>query len=303
MTRTPGPTTSWIAAIALLVAATAAAQDAGSIFAEDQPLISVRFDGGTAVEYVEAVRRAAGDINVIIAPEAAEVAMPPIRLQEVSPGAALELVGDQTHTAHGRRVQLRVQEVGRHDPRERPTYRIFALVTGRVEEQGAHVWTVAFLLDNDISSDAVLSAVEMALDVVGGGSELDVRFHKDTGLLIATGTEVQLDTIDEVVGRLVDSVGPRRADEMRLLEQKVQAERVAGQEAVARLNEMKAELERSRRMALDLRQEMASFEMQTNELRRMLDVKVRELSQAQAEVRALQLELEQHRQQRERSGG
>ena len=56
------------------------------------PLIDVRFPGGTATKYIEAIRKAAGDINVLVAPEAVKIQMPPVTLSKVSVAAALNLL-------------------------------------------------------------------------------------------------------------------------------------------------------------------------------------------------------------------
>ena len=113
--------------ISLLVASErTAAQDRGG-----EKLISLNCPGGTALAYVNAVRRAAGDINVVVAPEASEIIMPEVNIKQVSIGAAIDLLDDRTREHLDRRVKLEVNQVPPHYDTERPTYQIIAHVDGR----------------------------------------------------------------------------------------------------------------------------------------------------------------------------
>ena len=138
----------------------------------------------------------------------------------------------------------------------------------RQKVPGAYVWSVSSLLDNDISSEALLSAVEMALDVIDSDTQLDVRFHEETGLVIAMGDIGQMETIDGVLDQLRNSVDDRRA------------EAAHGEFA-------------------GLPQELMRLEILTTELNRMLETRNRELADARAELRAIERELIRERARRE----
>ncbi len=205
----------WIAPV-LLLATTLTAQDTAR---ERSLLIDVTFKGGTAAEYVTVVRRAAdAGFNIMVAPEATEVRMPPVTLLQVSPASAVKLLEGRTLDRPGRLIRLSLESIHPRITGERQTFQLHAVVGAATRVAAAHVWTVQSLLDNDYSSEAVLSAVEMALDVLGSATKLDVRFHEDTGLLIATGDEGQIETIDEVIDRLRDAVGERKVAKMMKME-------------------------------------------------------------------------------------
>jgi len=233
------------------------------------PLIDVSFPGGTATKYIEAIRKAAGDINVLIAQDVVKIQMPPVTLSKVSVAAALNLLdGKEQHTPN-QIVRLKVDMMPRHSPNERETFQIRVDVRrDRERVPGAHVWSVSSLLDHDISSQALLSAVEMALDVIDSDTPLDVRFHEDTGLLIAMGDLGQMETIDGVLEQL-----RRGVDERRTKPNDGENPGVV--------------------------QELMRLEILTTELSRMLQSRNHELAAARNELRALDRKLERERARRE----
>ena len=101
---------------------------------------------------------------------------------------------------------LDVTHVPAFSPEERPTYQVQARSSGRatlgVPARATKVWTVSSLLGGDLTSRKLLSAVETALEVVGSEPKPDVRFHEDTGLLIARGNEPQIVAIADVIEQL-----------------------------------------------------------------------------------------------------
>ncbi len=229
-------------------------------------LINVRFRGGTAAQYIVAVREAAGDLNILVAPEASEVPMPPADLKRVSVSAAIRLLKDKAND----RVWLNVTELPIYAAGEQQTFEVSAQVRShRKRISDAYVWTVSNLVGDDLSSKAILSAVEMALDVVNSKTAPDVRFHEETGLLIATGDENQMETIDGVLTRLSDAAAERRAHE-------------------------------SLEEVLALRHELARMEMLGAELRRMLRTKELQLVETRELLRAAERAIDEERNRRDR---
>lgn len=277
--------------VALLVAVPARAGQPESA----ATLISLDFPGGSARQYVDAIQRAAGELNIVIAPEADEVLMPPVSLKFVTPSAALDLLNDRVRASREREVRLHVKHLTAYDPRERPTYQVVATVSGRSNPTAAHVWTVAALLDNGLTSDAVLAAVEMAIEIVGSETDLDVRFHEDTALLIASGDEAQLDAIDEVIDRLHEVIERRREDPMRELERALEQVHAELGNAVDRLTEAEQGRKQARNEITGLRFELQRLEMESNDLRRILNGKERELERTSAQLHELQNELQRQR--------
>ncbi len=253
-------TTFIVFVLSMFAATGSAAQDS-----TESPLIDVRFSGGTATGYIAAIRKAAGEINVLVTPDAAAVQMPPVSLSKVSVAAALSLLDGKEQKTANRILRLKVDKVRQYSHGERATFQIRADVRqDRQRVPGAYVWTVSSLLDNDISSEALLSAVEMALDVIDSDTPLDVRFHEDTGLVIAMGDLGQMETIDGVLDMLQNGVDNATQGEP---------------------NDFPAELIR--------------LELLTTELNRMLEARNRELADARTELRAVERELIRERARRE----
>lgn len=236
-------------------------------------LIDVQFDGGTASQYVATIRKAARGVNVIVASEAARVSMPPVTLKNVSIEVALRLLDGKGNETPEHFVQLKMVSLPIFAQNEQPTFEVKANVhRSRQRVPGAYVWTISDLLDNDLPSTAVLSAVEMALEVVGSRTTLDVRFHEDTGLLIAMGDVGQMETIEGVLDRLQEAVHQRLQ----------QADRAA---AVGRVAELEAFLKETTDENNGLRAEYSRLEVLHAELRRMLERREQELHETRQRLR------------------
>jgi len=227
-------------------------------------LISLQFRGGTATEYLAAVRRVAGDqFNVIIAPEAGEVSVPVLELTRVSPSSAVRLLDGLAEERPGHAVRLTINEVPRETPAEQPTYLVRAQVRSAARSHEVHVWTVQSLLDHGYTSEAVISAIELGLAVVGSPEPPDVRFHEDTGLIIATGEKRQLDTIEQVVSSLRVAIDEREHAEQQ-----------------ARDDEARA-------AQMRMRHELEELEMANQNLTRVLMQREQELAQARSDFERL----------------
>jgi chromosome segregation ATPase len=162
---------------------------------------------------------------------------------------------------------------------------------------------VAGLLDEDYTSESVLSAVETALEVVASTTRPDVRFHEDTALLIVSGDHDQLEAIEQVLDRLNESVARRREDLMRQLELQFKEIDHDRQDARKRLAEASIETKNAREEIAALREKIAHLEMMSTEQRRMLEQKDRELTATVADLRALQIELQHERERSRREPG
>ena len=129
----------------LLVSLILASASPGQAPAGDT-LINVRFLGGTATQYIAAVREATGDLNILVAPEAAEVLMPPVNLKLVSVAAAIRLLEDKANESPDRRVWLNVTELPIYATGEQQTFQVSAQVRShRKRISDAYVWTVSNL--------------------------------------------------------------------------------------------------------------------------------------------------------------
>ena len=285
LTRTTRAVAGALLCISLLTAGAAGSPPADAI------LIDLEYPGGPATDYIKALLRSAGEINIVVPAEASEVLMPPVSLKRVTAAAALDLLDGRSTKRPGREVRLSVSELPLYDTEERRTYKIEAEVWGNPASAHASVWTIAGLLDNEVSSKAVLSAVEITLEIVGSTTPMDVRFHEDTGLLIASGDGAQLEAIEQVLDRLQESIAQRRNDAMQEQQLRMMTLDAARNQAVSRLLELEAASKSVQQELEATRNEMARRELMNTELRRMLDGKDRELADLNAQLRATEQRL------------
>jgi hypothetical protein len=181
------------------------------------PVIDLSFPGGTVLDYVAALRKANPEANIVVDPEAAQIAMPPVTLRRVTVPAALAVLQRRSVNDGRTVIELSLEEVPSFSPEERPTYQVQARTSGAGRApppiRSTKVWTVSRLLGGDITSRKLLSAVETALEVVGSEPKPDVRFHEDTGLVIARGSAEQIEAIADVIDQLSRSLKARQEAE------------------------------------------------------------------------------------------
>ena len=194
----------------------------------DTELISVDFPGGTITEYVNALAKAAGSVNVLISTEAADLSMPPVKLTKVSVSAAIDLVNGTRTDKNDRFVNLDVDHLRQYEANEQETFKINANrpSRGRPTEVKtlSRVWSIAHLIQDGVfNSKVVLDAVEMAIAVTKSTTKVDIRFHEATGLLIASGSTSQLSAIENVLGELGQSQQMKSYESNQKLEKQITA--------------------------------------------------------------------------------
>ena len=124
-------------------------------------LVDVDFSGGNALGYIEALRAASGEVNIVVDfPDAvAGVSMAAVKLSSVQLSAALELLQDREgQSPDGRNVMLtvRTRQVDRGGSRGlygNPLYQVSCDFYGSANDDSvaeiSGVWTVADLLASD----------------------------------------------------------------------------------------------------------------------------------------------------------
>lgn len=232
---------------------------------DESGLISLRFKGGTATEYVNAIRLEGPPANMHVDTAVEQVRMPPVELNRVSVRTALELLDGRIEQRPRDQIKIAVRPLTR-SPHEIETYHVRALLIGMSRQTEAGVWSIAGLVEHGIPAEAILSAIETAVEVVNSPTDSVVRFHKDTGLVIARGDGEQLSTIHQVIDRLESAANPRNA-----------------------------KAEAAIKKAAGIRMEMERQAVRLEELERTLQRKEHELAETQAELQNLQAVLDTKR--------
>ncbi len=289
--------TSLLACMAALILLVGGGSTFGANASNDEKeLISVKFAGGTVTDYVKALVKEAGTINVVVALGAAEVLMPPVTLTKVTVSAAIDLVDGRSAGPPGRIIKLDVRHMPQYAEEELPTYQISATGYQTERPRTPSVWTIANLLRGDtFDADDVLAAIETALDILQSTGEPIIRFHKETGLVIARGDQAQLSTIHDVLEQLEQSqilMTQRPMQELRTSNAALQAELM---NAKARIVDLTVEWDRARDEARQFRVELEVQMARLAETERMLQQRNRELADLTSLLRQTQAALERER--------
>ncbi len=264
---------------------------------DEEELISVKFAGGTVADYIKALVKEAGTINIVVALEAADVPMPPVTLTKVTVSAAIDLVDGRSAGPPGRIIKLDVRHMPQYVEEALPTYQISAegYPTERPRRKPS-VWTIANLLREDtFDADDVLAAVETALDILQSTDEPIIRFHKETGLLIARGDPQQLSTIEDVLGQLQRSQLLMTQRPMQELRKKHAALQGVLESANARIGELTSERNHVRDEARQFRVELEAQLARLSETERMLQQRNHDLTELTSLLRTTQAELDAER--------
>lgn len=181
-------------------------------------VLNIKWPGGTLAEYVEVLRQAQGEANIIItSPEVRDLLLPPVELNAVSLAAALSVMEGEYEPNDRTTIEIGIHEVGIWVEDERPVYKIYGEIhrSGRYESE-VRVWTVADLLAREVPTDGLLTSIETALDLLATSRKpAEMRFHEATGLLIVCGDPWQVAAVDEVVDQLREGLEIRTAAQDR----------------------------------------------------------------------------------------
>jgi len=255
--------------------------------------IDLKFQGGTAAEYLEAVRRAAEYLNVVVMPEVAQVRMQPVELKRVDPTAAVRLLHGLRQDRPDGAIVLTVDAIPGELFRS-SVYTVSAVpeVRGRQRTATASaVWTLTEILEGGTTAEDVLTAVETALEMFDEEFEqAGLRFHEETGLLMAYARPEQVEAANDVIDALSDALRykkpaePERAQEVATLTMaldkartEVQALRNELVESETRLKLYMMEIESLRQERKEMGQEMRRTIAERDSIINSLETKVRML--------------------------
>lgn len=246
--------------------------------------LSLNFGGGTAADYIEAIRSASKSANIVVMPGAEHVLMPPVQLKAVTLLSALKLLDHlQSVDENGRRYILRFDQIESNwfdltdDDRRREgvdsptTLPVFVVNVDSApapwgkQDQSAvepQVWDIESLVQA-LSADDVLATIDVALPLATEDEpNVEIRFHEETGILIARGEAMALRMIDEVLNHLEGTAQARGAADER-------ARRVDELESV--LEERRKHAEEVAAQREQLAQEAEQMQVRMRELREVVD--------------------------------
>lgn len=288
-----------ITALFLTPAPHARAQDGGGGFGDPGSIFVSGFDlefpGGTIGEYIRAVQKAAGHVNVVVSDEvkgllAAE--MPAVSLKGVSAPASLKLIGQRYVEVEGGYAFLKVGAIT--EGGSAPIHRVYSSFEPghKYSQVQTRVFSMADLSEKNIQPDAVLTAVEVALTTADAIEAVQMQFHEETRLLIAHGEENYLNVIEQVLGAMREGVTLQQEDKVRQLEM-VLADTHARLESLAvRLMERDVQRANAQQKAVEFQQRHDFAQRRIVELETNLASMEQMVRDRESMIRALQDEVD-----------
>lgn len=231
-------------------------------------LLDLSFEGGTVQQYVNMIEMKAGHANVILDLNDIEIPMPKVELKRVEFLSAMKLLDGRESIVNGMYVRLNMRTI-QTTVREAPTVMITAEIepAESIQNFRSTVLSVKDLLRAGMTAEDVLTAVTTALELFDESNEpAELRFHEQTGLLIARGDREQMATIHDVVDQL------RKA---AMQDRHSQEDQRRAAQLHEKLQHLQQELETRRH-------EMEAFARKAAENRTRAELLARELEQARA---------------------
>ncbi len=170
----------------------------------------LKFPGGTVEEYVEAIRDTVNDVNIVVMPEATELYLEPFDLHQVDLYAAINLLQGLSEKTTSKTVTIITELTEAWST----TAKDIIVVQAKVHEHSVSipkthlVISVSDLFQEDgFTHEDMATAIETAMSISSDiYDEPDVRFHEETGLIIARGHPDQMATIEQVIDQLREGI-------------------------------------------------------------------------------------------------
>jgi hypothetical protein len=264
-------------------------------------------------------------LNIVTLDDVSRFELPAVELRHVSRRQAMEILDGMQKTIEGREHMIAVQMI--EDEFGVPVFSV-RVIERRMqgpqpetpETPVSQVWPVKELLTRLENPDHLVTAVETALEMMG---EIDgavaVRFHEETGLLIARGRLGHVRMIDSVINALeaqaASEMTPseeeniRRGYEQHIREiethaqQEIDAVRREAADAFDRAERAehlrqrdRAEVEEIRAQNAELRVVNEAFELDRNELRDRVHAQEEEINRMKEMIADLKLQLNHFKQ-------
>ncbi|MBX3359339.1 MAG: hypothetical protein KF745_13040 [Phycisphaeraceae bacterium] len=280
-------------------------------------VISLKFPGGTLSEYVKAIQAAApGNVNIMVSSDAASMMVPPTEMKGVAVSSALEVLPmmarAEGRTAYVQTVGDVVAGTGVYSVASKPNFipqpmpqspfpapgpetAVFSVreLTNPVMDRGA---------GPGVPIESVLTAIDAAAQLAGAEAEQpQIRYHKDSGVLIVRALPQQLTTIKSILQTMQGDIVDRRVAAMTAAErQRDRAKAVAAaQRALERamddIRRSEGEFARAREAANEFAKRVEAGVAPTDELtqaRALVQRRLDTLESARLKMRQAEAELE-----------
>lgn len=154
--------------------------------------VSVDFPGGTIADYVDAIKKEADTLNLIVTESAKDLTLPKIALKNVPTHVAIKCI-EQCFDSNKTIVRVSGEIEGVQfiqaeviSTNQVEVINIRHLISGKRDEK-----------------ENFLAAVETGLQMQNeAGTNLKIKFHEETGLLFLAGDRTEIDLVQQIVSEL-----------------------------------------------------------------------------------------------------
>lgn len=154
--------------------------------------VSVDFPGGTIADYVDAIKKEADTLNLIVTESAKDLTLPKIALKNVPTHVAIKCI-EQCFDSNRTIVRVSGEIEGVQfiqaeviSTNQVEVINIRHLISGKRDEK-----------------ENFLAAVETGLQMQNeAGTNLKIKFHEETGLLFLAGDRTEIDLVQQIVSEL-----------------------------------------------------------------------------------------------------
>ena len=271
-----------------------------------EKLLNLDFPGGSAADYVSAIRKTAADANIIVISDISSVPFPAVQLRNVDIQSALNVLNSIHQAQSGRAVEVRVgadMPPTRNKPgsMERPVFTVSAQFGGLAD--GARDSVVLDISDilspvnnapasSQTAAADVLTAIETASQMLQGEFQpAQIKFHEATGLLIARGHPEQIGTIQRVVQQLQS-----KRERMRQRAREADAAKAEAQqlgELTRERDQMRNELENLARQSAEWKTKFDVMQSELEQARKALQDREHDILMLQRQVQDVARERDQ----------
>ncbi|MEQ9616998.1 MAG: hypothetical protein RLN60_03070 [Phycisphaerales bacterium] len=234
------------------------------------------FEGGTVAQYAAALQKAAGEQKIVVMPEAGEMKVSSVKLSNVTLGEVSRLLFEISSVN-----VLNLEGVIIIKPQQN-SESIWRDDSSKLESA---TWSIEEMVGPRLPAEQLLGAIDTALALADGKAK--VRFHRETGMLIARGPREELNLIENVLDTAAISADARRQGidyvaliektEFQLTEQQIEREL-----AMDQLKYMHQKLQEAEKLAE--KGMLSDTELQHNRM---------ELKQTEADLRKQELRVEE----------
>jgi hypothetical protein len=278
------------------------------------PLVTFAFPGGTIADFVKAIQKAAepAAVNISVAADAAPIPVPPVEYRQVAVSSALDALPAATR---GRAI-LDVRQVGdvaggsgvyaiSLSPSFMPPGQPFSAVVG--DRPTVQAFSIRQLIDPPadgpgaapIPVESVLAAVDAAIalgttDLQGAPEPPQVKFHRDSGVLIVRGTQDQIISIKNLLDTMHQDLAARTRAAHEAAERAGLLRRAAAErEQALRQATVKLDLQRQELELAEAAHERARSLVETGQASQDELIRAKaELARRRAELQMAQLEVQ-----------